>query len=163
MKNWNERPTEIANLFNPAFCATLLGYTARGFQAQRSSGLPWVVSFLVLPLILHKNTRALAPKTKATKFPAWVERNPSIRVGFAERARHFVPHVREAIIFGVSAQLLRLDGSSMLLPGRALPKLELATDSEEVRDCIRKARSIGAVLATAGSDHTLFALLGVRE
>ena len=162
MKPWRERPSEVAHLFNPAFCATLLGCAARGFAGGRNVGLPWLLAFLVVPLVLHKATRDVAPKMKATKFQTWVERNPSILVDFAERARHMVPHVREGIMFGVSTSLLVWKEDGSLLAGSALPKKEQPTDSEEVRDCIRKARAMGSVLANAGAEHTVFALLGVQ-
>lgn len=162
MRSWRERPTEVAHLFNPAFSATLLGYAARGFSGERSAGLPWLFAFLVVPLVLHKATRVVAPKTKATKFQTWVEKNPSILVGFADRSRNMVPHVREGIMFGVSTRLLVWKEDASLLPGAALPKKELSIDSEEVRDCFRKARAMGSVLANAGAEHTVFALLGVK-
>jgi hypothetical protein len=104
----------------------------------------------------------VAPKTKATKFQTWVEKNPSILVGFADRSRNMVPHVREGIMFGVSTSLLVWKEDASLLPGAALPKKELPIDSEEVRDCLRKARAMGSVLANAGAEHTVFALLGVK-
>src|SRR3954447_13061814 len=106
MRPWQDRPTEVAHLFNPAFLATLLGYASHGFMKERSTGLPWIFSFLLLPLILHKATREIAPKTKITKFQTWTQKNPAILVGFAERARHMEPYVREGIMFGVSTGIL---------------------------------------------------------
>jgi hypothetical protein len=162
MKVWQDRPSEVANLFNPAFSATLLGYASRGFTGERPAGLPWILAFLVVPLILHKATRDVGPKTKVTKFQTWVEKNPAILVGFAERARHMVPHVREGIMFGVSTGLLVWEEDATLFAGPALPKKEPIVDSEEVKDCISKAKTMGSVLANAGTEHTVFALLGVR-
>ena len=162
MRQWSERPTEVAHLFNPAFCATVLAYAARGFVAERADGLPWLLTFVLLPLVLHKSTRAVSPTTKRSKFHTWVERNPAIRVGFPERARSMVPHVREAIIFGTSAGLLICDTSGNIFVGPALPKKEIKTDSEEVQECYRRARTLGAVLASGGADHTVLAMLGVQ-
>lgn len=162
MKVWQDRPSEVANLFNPAFSATLLGYASRGFAGERSTGLPWIFAFLVVPLILHKATRTVGPKTKTTKFQTWVEKNPVILVGFAERARDMVPHVREGIIFGVNTGLLLWKEDASLFGGPTLPTKELLGDSDEVKDCIRKARTMGSVLANAGTEPTVFALLGVQ-
>ena len=151
-----------ANLFNPAFCATVLGYSARGFAEERATGFPWLLAFIVLPLVLHKSTREVTPTTKRTKFHTWVERNPAIRIGFAERARNMVPHVREAIIFGASAGFLICDPKGNLFAGPAIPRKTMTSNSAEVRDCILRARTLGAVLANAGSDHTVLAMLGVQ-
>ena len=162
MRNWTERPSEVANLFNPAFCATVLGYAARGFGEERPSGLPWVLAFVTLPLVLHKSTREVTPTTKRTKFHTWVEKNPSIRIGFAERARSMVPHVREAIIFGASVGILACDSKGNLFAGPTIPKKAMASNSIEVRDCILRAKTLGSVLANAGADHTVLAMLGVQ-
>lgn len=162
MKQWTERPTEVAHLFNPAFCATILAYSARGFAAEASAGLPWLLSFVVVPLILHKSTREVSPTIKTTKLHSWIERNPAIRVGFSDRARSMVPHVREAVIFGATNGLLVCDPCANLFAGPKLPKKEFQTDSEEVKECLRRARTLGAVLANGGSDHTVLAMLGVQ-
>lgn len=163
MKSWGERPIEIANLFNPAFCATVLACASRGFSSERVTGLPWLMAFLVVPLILHKTTRAVAPKIKTTKLHVWIEKNPAIRIGFVERARSMVPHVQEALIFGVTARLLLLDhDNGTIFAGAAIPKGEVTTDSDEVRECLRRARTLGAVLANAGEEHTVWAMLGLQ-
>lgn len=162
MRAWDRRPSEVANLLNPPFCATLLGWAARGFATDREGGLPWLFAFLIVPLILHKPTRRLAPKTKVSKFQTWVQSNPSVLVGFAERARQVVPHVRETIVFGLASGLLTCNQSGNLLPGPTLPKKDPTGTSEEVQDCFLKARALGAVLAKAGEEHTVFALLGVK-
>jgi hypothetical protein len=162
MRTWRERPTEVANLFNPAFSARLLGHAARGFAGVRNAGLPWLFAFLVVPLVLHKPTRDVAPKTKAAKFQTWAEKNPAILIGFADRARNMVPHVREGIIFGISSGLLEWREDASLRSGSALRNNGPQIDSDEVKDCLRKARTMGSVLANAGAEHTAFALLGVR-
>jgi len=167
MKTWDERPLEVAHLFNPAFCAAVLGYAARGFTAELATGLPWLLTFVILPIILHKPTRGVSPKTKSTKFHTWIENNPAIRIGFAERASNMVPHVREAIIFGISVRMLVCDVNGTLFPGPAIPPGSaipkgVVGDSEEVLECLRRARVLGGVLARAGADHTVWAMLGVQ-
>lgn len=162
MRQWIERPTEVAHLFNPAFCASVLAHSARGFTAEASAGLPWLLSFVIVPLILHKATREVSPTIKTTKFHAWIERNPLVRVGFSDRARSMVPHVREAMIFGASTGLLVCDACGNVFAGPRLPKREANTASEEVRECFRRARTLGAVLASGGTEHTVLAMLGVQ-
>lgn len=162
MRGWGDRPIEIANLFNPAFCATVLAYASRGFTSERVTGLPWLLAFVVLPLILHKTTRAIAPKVKTTKLHVWIEKNPVIRVGFAERARNMAPHVQEALMFGTATRLLVLDDNGTIFAGTAIPKRDITTDSDEVRECLRRARTLGAVLAHAGEEHTVWAVLGLQ-
>ena len=73
-----------------------------------------------------------------------------------------VPHVREAIMFGSAAGLLVCDPYGSVFAGAAIPANEIRTDSVEVRECIRKAKTLGAVLANAGAEHTVLAMLGVQ-
>jgi len=57
MKTWNERPFEIRNLFNPAFCGVVLLRAFQGYEEEDASGMPFSLALLVLPLCLHKDSR----------------------------------------------------------------------------------------------------------
>ena len=53
MRRWEERPIEVANLLNPAFCGRLLYQSIVGHSEYESKDMPYVLFFLVLPLVLH--------------------------------------------------------------------------------------------------------------
>jgi hypothetical protein len=53
MKPWNQRPFEVRNLFNPAFCGMVLFRALHGFEEEDPAGMPFSLSLLVLPLCLH--------------------------------------------------------------------------------------------------------------
>ena len=57
MKRWDQRPFEIRNLFNPAFCGLVLFRALHGYEEQDARGMPFSLSLLVLPLCLHKDSR----------------------------------------------------------------------------------------------------------
>ena len=57
MKRWDERPIEIRNLFNPAFCGLLLFRALCGFEEEDNSGMPFSLTLLILPLSLQKDSR----------------------------------------------------------------------------------------------------------
>src|ERR1039457_6981771 len=57
MRIWNDRPPEIAHLFNPAFCALLIREGVLGFVEVSPGGMPYPLVFLLLPIVLHKATR----------------------------------------------------------------------------------------------------------
>jgi hypothetical protein len=71
MSAWNDRPTEIANLLNPAFCALLLAQAVRGYQEETKVGLPYALAFLVLPLVLHKPTMTRSAAELQLEFSHW--------------------------------------------------------------------------------------------
>ena len=57
MKRWDQRPFEIRNLFNPAFCGLVLFRALHGYEEEDARGMPFSLSLLVLPLCLHKDSR----------------------------------------------------------------------------------------------------------
>lgn len=96
MTAWAERSPEVASLLNPAFCGLLIYSAIDGFTGQDRPGMPFEFTFLVVPLVLHGPTRELFPKSVATPFHTWVNTNPLLRIGLADRVRACVPITREA-------------------------------------------------------------------
>src|SRR6266699_1933084 len=76
MIRWEERPVEIANLFNPAFCGEILRRCISSYQQTNSLPLPYPLLFLVLPIILHRDTRErISPRQRLT-LHAWLQKHP---------------------------------------------------------------------------------------
>ena len=50
MKRWDQRPVEIRNLFNPAFCGLVLSRALHGYEDADARGMPFSLTLLVLPL-----------------------------------------------------------------------------------------------------------------
>ena len=162
MKTWAERPAEIANLFNPAFCAIVLRQSVRGFVQEKGEGLPFALAFLVLPIVLHKRTRELLPKSIATKMHPWIQDHQDVRVGFAGRCCALLPHTQEAIVFAATNDLLAMSANGRIeAPQVPLPSASWPDDSEPAV-CISRARFVGRWLSTAGDVATIFAMWGVR-
>ena len=158
---WNQRPVEVAHLLNPPFCAVILYQSIRGFEQEAGDGMPYPLSFLVLPLVLHKPTRDLLPRTIATKFHSWVHKNQSIRVRFHLRAHDLVPHTKEALHFGADSGFLVFSQEARLNTiERSVASIDWPPDSEPAA-CTQKAHFIGRWFARAGEPATIFAILGV--
>jgi Family of unknown function (DUF6521) len=117
MQPWSNRAVEEANLFNPAFCATLLAKTVEEYGKKTQSPFPFVLSFLVLPIVLHQATRGALPSSTITSLLPWVQDNREHLINFALRVTRLSSITREAILFGVSHQTLALDGNGDLLVG----------------------------------------------
>ena len=160
MLRWENRPIELANLLNPAFCSLLIGDAIAGFFKERQNGLPYAISFFVLPLILHSSTRNALPRTIATKHHVWLEEHHHMKIGFAERARQMIPYTREAISFAMCHGTFVLEGDRLLLAQKGSLKKKEEGDSE-VALCRKKAEFLGRWLAHAGEPATLFLLWGV--
>jgi hypothetical protein len=163
--NWQARSAEERNLLNPSFCSVLLWYAARGFNSQsEDEGLPFEVAFLVLPMVLHRETRESLPKSLKTSIPVWLDLNPLARSHITDRARALVPFTKEAMNFGGIYGMLRFLKRDLFGLPEWKRKIEgiLSDCSEEVRECTKRAEFVGKWFAKTGNAPTTLALFGVR-
>lgn len=67
MNRWSQRPPEEQRLLNPSFCALILWHSAKahGEATKAKTGIAFEECFLVLPMVLHRETRESLP-TKTT-------------------------------------------------------------------------------------------------
>ena len=162
MTLWNDRPPEIAHLFNPAFCALLIREGVVGFMEVSPGGMPYPLVFLLLPIVLHKATRESLPPTIATKMHPWIQQHQEARVGFSERCAAVAAYTREAILFAASGTLLTFSQDGALQsPRLGLRRAPWPPDSESMT-CRQRARFVGRWLAKAGDNATIFAMWGIR-
>lgn len=167
MPPWNERPTEVANLLNPAFVGALLRKAVEGYTEESSDGMPFEMLFLVLPFCLHPATATRLPaRAASTPLHAWLQRdeNRDVLVTFPDRASALVPFVREALLFAAERGVLAVGDDGRLRAGaNALRGITTyRTSGDEVRDALRLSEFVGRWFALAGTTATVFTLLGVR-
>jgi hypothetical protein len=163
MRIWNDRPPEIAHLFNPAFCALLIREGVLGFGEVSPGGMPYPLVFLLLPIVLHKATRESLPGKITTKMHPWIQEHQEARVGFSERCATVAAYTREAILFAANGALLTFSPEGALqAPQLRLKRPPWPTDSE-FWACRQRARFVGRWLASAGDNATIFAMWGVSS
>lgn len=167
MNAWQERTHEERNLLNPAFCSTLLWHAAKGASENSNSlraSLSFNEAFLILPLVLHQATRESLPVRVSSSFPVWISASPLIVASLPKRAKSLVPYTKEAIAFGGSGGIFRIEGQEIrILPDHASNiRATMRRTSAEVQQCMKKAEFLGKWFAHTGSPETIFTLLGVR-
>lgn len=164
MRAWAHRAPEEKALLNPSFCSLLIWNSAMGHAEQAQTPLPFEASFLVLPMVLHQETREALPKSLATSLAVWLEMNPLSRSRITDRSRMLVPFTKEALTFGGSHGLFRLAEGAIRADTAWAKKVAktLSTSSEEVRLCAKKADFVGKWFAKTGSASAVLALIGVR-
>ncbi|GHU09082.1 hypothetical protein AGMMS50225_09020 [Betaproteobacteria bacterium] len=166
MMSWIERSIEERNLLNPSFCAMLLWHVAQGYAAKRSILISIELSFLVLPFVLHKETRENLPTNIRTSLSAWLTKYPIVRTQLGERAATLCAFTKEALIFGGTNKLFALTQDGIRANAAADIKRQVNTalrlTSDEVRDCAKRAEFLGRWLENAGEPETVMILLGVR-
>ena len=164
MISWSRQTAEERSLLNPSFCGRLLWHASSAYENASQAPLPFDLAFLVLPVVLHRETRQSLPKTAKTSLAVWLDENPLSRSRVGDRARTLAPFTKDALMFGGVHELLRLkDGRITADVGW---KKRIATDlkdsTDEVRTCAKRAEFVGKWFAAAGSSDTVMAMFGVR-
>ena len=164
MSLWEQRSHEERSLLNPSFCANLLWHAARGYSDGGIGALSFEESFLILPFVLHRETREGLPRSISTSLAVWLDQNPLARGRVARRARLLIPFTKESLIFGGVYGFIRFDGAKLQaeMAWRKVVNQVLKESSEEVRDCAKRAFFVGKWFAQAGSTTTVLSLMGVR-
>jgi hypothetical protein len=162
--DWVHRPDEEAYLLNPAFLALLLREMVKGYSAAVGAGMPLPLVYVAMPVVLHRPTRDVLPRSVLAEMVNWVDGNPQVRLLFADRAKALVPFVREGLVFGTLHGLLAFDDGLTLRPTpRRVGKVsELRGQSADFDACIRASGLIGRWTARSGSAATQMALWGVK-
>jgi hypothetical protein len=160
VKAWNQRPFEIRNLFNPAFCGLILFKALKGYEELDSEGMPFSLALLVLPLCLHKESRETLEKENRSYLLRVVERNPKLLINFATRTTDLLPFVLEAFGMLMERGCIQVTKDGCL---RTVPNLVRKSDTgtAESVSCQRVARFVGKEFARINDRVTVYTTLGV--
>ena len=161
MKQWIERPVEIRNLFNPAFCGLVLFRALAGFQAEDERGMPFSLSLLVLPLCLQQRSRESLQRGNRSYFLKVVADHPELLVDFGRRCADVLPFTFEALGLLMHLDALAVTPDGRLLPGPAGVRKTI-NGSEESKACQRVAAYLGKEFARIRDRSTVYTTLGIR-
>lgn len=166
LASWDHRPQYIKALFNPAFTAAMICVATRGYDQEvpESSGLPLIMSYLILPLALHSETRNTLPATTATSLTHWIGNKPQIHIGLTERVHSFRGITCEAIRFAVAGGIVDISDAGGLkhVPRRPVGLDSAKGASPEVKGCFKAAQDLGRWFARVPDVVFLFHTLGIR-
>lgn len=161
MKRWDQRPFEIRNLFNPAFCGLVLFRALDRYEEEDDRGMPFSLSLLVLPLCLHKDSREVIASSPRSYLLKITERNQQIMVGFAARVAHMLPYAFEG--FGLLMErgciVIADDGRIQTVPNKVR---RIVNGTDETVACQRVARIIGRNFARIADRVTIYTTFGIR-
>ncbi|WP_244525189.1 MULTISPECIES: three component ABC system middle component [Bradyrhizobium] len=128
---------------NPAFCGELISRAVSEYFRTRQQSFSFALSFAVLPIALHKQTREQLPGNASAAFAGWVADHSSTMAEFPDRVLRLVPVTREALLFLVQHKVIRLDASGLSPGARPIGR---AARPSQVTDDVAEARSAAALL-----------------
>ena len=165
LDSWDSRPTEEANLFNPAFLGSLIYEFTREFQRSKTDGVPVTYIPIALVLSLHRPTRERLPHSTITSLYEWVQNNEDTLIGFHERLIGLLPYIREAIQFAMHQQTIRLGQGHLIqiseLKGHFTPQY-LNDTTPEISDTIKRSQFVARWFLKSGTEASILACWGVR-
>lgn len=164
MKNWEERTKEEAYLLNPSFCTLLISATVNSFRSESNSDFPLILTFMILPLILHEKTRKALPASTRTSMVYWLQENPQSKIFFHEKVKSLKPHTLESLQFASKHNWLQVNEDGNLIDtieNRAINKVK-RTLEEEARECFLKSIFLGKWFASVGDVRTILAMWGIK-
>ncbi|TYQ16952.1 UNVERIFIED_CONTAM: hypothetical protein Cloal_3541 [Acetivibrio alkalicellulosi] len=161
MLEWRDRSKEVAFLLNPAFCGRIIYNSIKKYSDLTHRAFPFPLTYLILPLVLHKNTRDLI--NSRTQMLIWVQRYPETLIDFPKRTRELVPISNEALELLLQTGLLQITNNGELEIVQTIKALSKTKyTNEEIKDCISKSEHIAKWFATAGKTETIFIGMGVK-
>lgn len=162
MISWNQRVPEVANLLNPSFCGLILYSSILEYQGKENGSFPISLIYLVLPIVLHKDTRAMVNSRK--NMIRELQNNPQILVGFADRAKSLIPFANEAIEYLLANKAVECKGNGFTLNNKLSQSkiLKYLQTDGELRDCYNKASHVGRWFKTLGSVENIYYAWGVK-
>jgi Family of unknown function (DUF6521) len=112
---WRARPPEEASNFNPAFCGEMIYRAAAAYNGLRDLPFSLALTFLVLPIILHKPTRDQLPKKANATFVGWAAEHGGLLAGLPDRATRLLPVSREALLFLLQNEVMRIQQGGVVV------------------------------------------------
>jgi len=160
---WEDRSIFTSNLLNPAFCGEVIRRTIVQYcKDSGKQGLPFSLAFFILPIILHKETRKLLPKSKRTKLHEWLTLNEKLKIIILPRIKYLTPYTRESILFLAKHNVIEFNKSGDIVP---LVKRTKKFDSEyttEISEIFKTADKLGKWINTFPSVKITYTFFGIK-
>ncbi|WP_337043675.1 three component ABC system middle component [Emticicia sp. 17c] len=158
---WEERNPIVANLFNPAFCGEVLRVAISNYNKNSSTNFPFAFSFIILPILLHEETRNKMPKTTKTYLFVWVEENDNLFFDFAIRARSMVKYTKEAISFLLMYEKININEDGEIIANDKRNTPIVSEDYAEYNNILKKAEMLGKWLAVTKNVKSIYSFFRI--
>lgn len=140
---------EIQAVQNPAFGAYLIWSLTLGYQAERGFELPLPLSFLVLPMLLHRPTLEAVLSTQRnsglTLFVAKFDKNRETLVALHGRTLQLRSLSLQSLGIAARSRLIRIDYGQATLRAHSIEMLDVKRPRlpERIKNFPKAAEKIG--------------------
>lgn len=110
---------------------------------------------------MHRKTREKI--SSRTKLLNWIQQNPDLLIGFAQRTSNLIEITNEAIELLLQTGIIKVTNNAELEVNsmiKGLSKTKFVDD--EIKDCLKKSEHVGKWFANTGKVETIYIGLGVR-
>lgn len=158
--SWSNRNPIVANLLNPAFCGHVILSTVQSFEEKSEKEFPFLLVYLILPILLHEKTREKMPRSARTYLFKWIEENDDILFLFPHRAKNMVKYTKEAVKFLVAHKMINFneDGSIHVIHAKNIKQ----ASSPECVEIMKKAKLLGKWFALSDDVKTVYSFFKIR-
>lgn len=162
LKPFEERSPEIAINLNPSLGSLILWEFVSGYETNSKSGVPYLLIFFPMPLVLHKETRLTMPHSQTTRLQMWIGKEPQVKFDLAERISQVSPFVKEALLMAMNNGLLEITEEGNIKSRKPIKINMRRSCSPEVKDILEKSSLCGKLLGQIGDTTTIFLTFGVK-
>jgi hypothetical protein len=148
------------NLYNPPFCGQILRIAIAGYEDKSSKSLPFPLSFLILPVILHRDIRSSINPHK--NLHTWAIENHYKLQNFDTNISELIGVTKRSLMLLLQNKSIKIENNADLKVLNYRNPKSFSTSEPEMRDCYNKARSLGSWFGEMDDLVTIFSLLGVK-
>lgn len=161
IKEWENRTAIVANLLNPAFCGEILRRFIKAYNDKSENEVSFLLCFIVLPIVLHKETREQLPKTTNTHLLTWIDSKDALFIDFPNRTKDMNAYTKEALMFLLNQKAIIFNDKSKIETITFRKKKFSGEDTQEAEEILKKAEFLGKWLVKAEDIKTLFSFLRI--
>jgi len=161
IKEWDNRTAILANLLNPAFCGEIMRRFITAYNNKSEEQTSFLLCFIVLPILLHKDTREQLPKTTNTHLLTWIDSKDALFMDFPSRVKNMKAYTKETLMFLLNQQAIVFNAESKIETTTFRKKKFNGEDTEEAEEILKKAEFLGKWLTKAEDIKTLFSFLRI--
>lgn len=142
----------------------MLRATIKSYEEEAKCGMPFPLTFLVLPIVLYKPIRELLPRDTRTKMHVWIREHQEAKIQFPSRTRNLVSITKRSLMFGMHHEVIKLgEEADFVVTKKALRKQNGAMlETGEVRHIENRAQFLGKWFAKAGSVSSIYMMWSIR-